>query len=348
VEDVQADQEIAIVSETLSPSSVTFSLLKFLMEMRTMLRRLRSVLPILLTVVGIVGCQAPSEWDGMPNSITGKVILRDTNADTVFADHSGVIVSILGTSFTTTTNNAGQYTFSTVPPGIYLLQFTKTGFDTLLIDQVEYSGVGVEFLRDRTMHSLSQGLLTLDTILITRAIDHPEIDSVSIQTIVLQEDTTIIRADTTRIPARRVLVSIDSSVDPPDSVYEDRAEVITIHRDTLITPLMTRIDTSVYILGSRFALNDTIVSITGTAQNVPNDQIRLEFRGGPSSREDQPLTEFRPVWRATRFTALLPLAWFTGHYYMWPNGQMLEVQARVAVAEYTQMVRSATRILNLP
>jgi hypothetical protein len=115
-------------------------------------------------------CDDPnSPSNNVPSLIKGVVTLRNAETIALLADHSGVNVMIEGTSYSATTDASGAYTLANVPPGIYVLTYTKQSFDTVLVKSVEYSGVGVEFLDSVTLYSNSLGQLTLDSLVNVRA-----------------------------------------------------------------------------------------------------------------------------------------------------------------------------------
>jgi hypothetical protein len=88
----------------------------------------------------------------VPNSITGKVQLFNSDSKALLADHSGVNVTLRGTAFSATSSANGEYALTGVPPGVYVLSFAKAGFDSANLS-IEYSGVGVEFADPVTLRS---------------------------------------------------------------------------------------------------------------------------------------------------------------------------------------------------
>jgi hypothetical protein len=119
-----------------------------------MLQRYKIFPLLLLLAIFVSSCDddPTSGSNGVPNAITGKARLIDGDTEKPLDDHSGVQVSLRGTTFNTTTNAAGEYTFNAVPPGIYVITFAKPDFDSTMT-RVEYSGVGVEFADEVTLSS---------------------------------------------------------------------------------------------------------------------------------------------------------------------------------------------------
>jgi hypothetical protein len=93
--------------------------------------------------------------NGVPNTITGKVRLINADTEMPLDDNGGVQITIKGTAFSTTTNSLGEYTFNAIPPGVYVLIYSKTGYDSALT-AVNYSGVGVEFVGIVEMRSIKK------------------------------------------------------------------------------------------------------------------------------------------------------------------------------------------------
>lgn len=60
----------------------------------------------------------------VPGSISGKSFLEQES------DHSGIIIYLEGTSFITTTDSEGKYSFSNVPKGTYTAVFKEYGYET--------------------------------------------------------------------------------------------------------------------------------------------------------------------------------------------------------------------------
>ena len=110
--------------------------------------------PLLLLVALLIGsCEAdPTGSNGVPNSITGKVVLINSDENAPFADHSGVTIALRGTAFSTTSTSAGEYTLNGIPPGVYVMTLAKPECDSAAVN-VEYSGVGVEFLNPIQLRS---------------------------------------------------------------------------------------------------------------------------------------------------------------------------------------------------
>ena len=86
---------------------------------------------------GLASWQVVSQVTG---SITGFVRLLDQYGNSIYTNLSGATVTLDGTSFTTTTNVDGKFTFTNVPAGTYSITVTKTGYGTEKLPWVSLNG----------------------------------------------------------------------------------------------------------------------------------------------------------------------------------------------------------------
>ena len=88
---------------------------------------------------------------GIPGTILGKVILYDTLYDNlgyvILDDASGVTVSVEGATLKAITDKDGKYSIPDVPPGTYLIAFSKDGFATDKL-HLSFAGNGTESKSD--------------------------------------------------------------------------------------------------------------------------------------------------------------------------------------------------------
>ena len=100
------------------------------------------------------GSQGPSGSQG-PNgpvgtvptgTLTGSVAQRDETGAYLKTGLNTVTVSIKGTSFNAVTDSDGVYTISSVPAGVYVLEFKSKKSQTCRNTQVPFSGNGVMYL----------------------------------------------------------------------------------------------------------------------------------------------------------------------------------------------------------
>jgi hypothetical protein len=122
---------------------------------------------ILFATLTWVSCSSPSDTTvTIGSSMTGTVKLYNTDAGTYATDASGANVAILGTNYRTTSDASGKWTLNGVAPGIYTIQFTKQGYDTASLSDHKFSGAGVDFIDEVTVHTISTASLTLDSIVV--------------------------------------------------------------------------------------------------------------------------------------------------------------------------------------
>ncbi len=123
----------------------------------------KSILSVLLALALLGACKTTTTVVGNSDTGTlqGSVALITALGDTL-PNYAGATIQIQGTQFHATSNATGGWEIDNVPAGIYNVVLTKPGFDTLIIPQYEFSGVGTSFL----MNTGIQALLT-DSLVFT-------------------------------------------------------------------------------------------------------------------------------------------------------------------------------------
>jgi hypothetical protein len=265
-----------------------------------------------LALLCFTGCEeTPTGAQSVPSRITGTVSLVVTEGLIELADRSGVRVAVNGTSFTTTTDATGNYSLNNVPPGIYVLTFSKDSYDTVQ-RSVSYSGVGFEFVSPVTLFSLSEGELVLDAVIqerVANLIFYPD----------LLES---FRIDSTLI---------DSSL--IDSVQiQDR-----FHYDTVV-----------FVLGAEYRGEDSIIIFRGTVKNVSVEDLKLEFER-ETIEGSMRASEFAFKWSGDRFAKAFTHRQFLEYYYSrFPKGTQIKARLSALVANNTQLLRSEAREFRMP
>lgn len=90
------------------------------------------ILSILLLLFGLAGCSdsntsTTNTGDGVTGDLIGSVLLAD-HRGRAMTNHSGVTVQIEGTSFSTITDTAGNWTIHNLPSKTYAITFSKPEF----------------------------------------------------------------------------------------------------------------------------------------------------------------------------------------------------------------------------
>lgn len=89
-------------------------------------------------------------------AISGKITLNDSPED-----YSGVDIVIPGTSFTTKTDIDGLFVLADVPEGTYTIKISKTGYETITVDNVKVTITGDNTTRIQDIELKSgQGIIT--------------------------------------------------------------------------------------------------------------------------------------------------------------------------------------------
>lgn len=164
-----------------------------------MLHKIKLLPLVLLLALFVSSCEVePTSPNQVPNTITGEIELYDADSDTLIADRSGANVILVGTQFITSSDENGKYTLQNVPPGLYVMQITKPGFDTVTLSRVEYSGVGVEFISMVRLQKLVTGSITIANVSLVQVrslIGTPVVDSIKLGQ-VWDPDSQAVRLDT--------------------------------------------------------------------------------------------------------------------------------------------------------
>jgi len=118
--------------------------------------KIQPILFILLAVALIGGCKSATttvDANAETGTFIGNVALVDVRGGTL-PNYAGATVQIQGTSFQTKSNDTGGWEIDNVPAGIYNIILTKPGFDTLVIPQYQFRGVGTSFIMNSGIQAL--------------------------------------------------------------------------------------------------------------------------------------------------------------------------------------------------
>ena len=258
------------------------------------------------------GCEeTPTGTTSVPSRITGKVSLVVAEGLTELADRSGVLIAVNGTSFATSSDAAGNYSLDNVPPGIYVLTFSKDGYDTVQ-RSVSYSGVGFEFVSPVTLFSFSAGELVLDAVIqerVANLIFYPDLH------------------DSFRIDSILIDSSLIDSVHLQDRFYYD---------------------TVVFVLGAEYRGADSMIIFRGTVKNVSVEDLKLEFER-VTVEGSMRATEYPFKWTGDRFAKAFTHRQFFEYYYSrFPKGARIKARLSALVANNTQLLRSEAREFRMP
>jgi len=77
-------------------------------------------------------------------SIQGKIALVDLDGNKL-TDHSGILISANNGAYTTTTDQDGQFALKAVPFGKYQISYSKAGFGTGLLTDVQHKATVQQF-----------------------------------------------------------------------------------------------------------------------------------------------------------------------------------------------------------
>jgi hypothetical protein len=94
--------------------------------------------------------------------MTGRILPFDVNSDSMPNQLMGTHVWIKGTSYVTTTDLTGQWTFNNLPAGIYTILFWRPGFDTGGLVNHKFSGSGIDFVDRVSVTRIPTDIITLD------------------------------------------------------------------------------------------------------------------------------------------------------------------------------------------
>lgn len=109
---------------------------------------------IALTLVFATACSKNSSEHALINptteqqnataSIQGRVELVDLDGNKL-SDHSGILISANNGSFTTTTDQSGQFTLKAIPFGQYQISYSKTGYGSGLFASINHQTTAQQF-----------------------------------------------------------------------------------------------------------------------------------------------------------------------------------------------------------
>jgi hypothetical protein len=151
--------EYLLADETFSPAQVILVQRLILNQLKTKMKIQASIF-ILFAIAIIGGCKSSTTVVDNTGSLRGNVALVNASGDTL-SNYAGATVQIQGTSFQGTSNATGDWEIDNVPAGIYNVSMTKTGFDTLIIPQYQFSGAGTSFLLSNAIQAIPLDSLPL-------------------------------------------------------------------------------------------------------------------------------------------------------------------------------------------
>ena len=116
-----------------------------------------------------INCEGPSGPPGntgppgsvLTGTISGFVYLADP--DTIYTDHSGVIIQIENTAFTTSTDSNGRWSIDELPAGTYNVLLSKNGFGYYKYTSVQFIGGGEYYIGTRFLISIPNLTVGLDS-----------------------------------------------------------------------------------------------------------------------------------------------------------------------------------------
>lgn len=122
------------------------------------------------TIEGPQGPQGPAGENASASTgtISGTVKQYNTYLEPFNSNLNATTVSIVGTSFVTVTDTAGQFNFNQIPYGVYDINFYKSGAGIKKINQVVFPGTGNLYLNasiyDKPSYQFTGGAI-IDTTL---------------------------------------------------------------------------------------------------------------------------------------------------------------------------------------
>jgi hypothetical protein len=123
--------------------------------------KIQASILIIFAIAIIGGCKSSTTAvDSNTGTLRGNVALFNASGDTL-SNYAGATVQIQGTSFNGTSNAAGDWEIDNVPAGVYNVSMTKTGFDTLIISQYQFSGAGTSFMLSNAIQAIPLDSLPL-------------------------------------------------------------------------------------------------------------------------------------------------------------------------------------------
>ncbi|MDP3556422.1 MAG: hypothetical protein Q8T03_03545 [Bacteroidota bacterium] len=126
--------------------------------------------------------EGPQGAQGNPgNGISGNISGKITQVNQFNTNYSSGLntttVSIDGTSLSTITDIIGNYTLSSVPPGIYDISLNKNGCGLTKLQQVNFPGNGTLYLNgtisDKATHTFTNGAVTVNGQQINTLVNYP-------------------------------------------------------------------------------------------------------------------------------------------------------------------------------
>jgi hypothetical protein len=94
---------------------------------------LRNIVWIAVCIASSAGCSNPYSPPPLPPQVQGTVVLEDSAGAPIPPPYSGITVSIPNANLATSTDSLGNWSFQTVPSGIYGLVASKAGFSNNIV-----------------------------------------------------------------------------------------------------------------------------------------------------------------------------------------------------------------------
>jgi hypothetical protein len=114
---------------------------------------MKRLLSLIVLIAAFTACKKDTSTQGPPGpqgpagtsvtgTITGKVMLYNSQNMPQTTNKDSVLVSIKGTTLSTLTDTTGRYTLNQVPAGVYTMVFSKSGYGTYEYQQIAFPGNG--------------------------------------------------------------------------------------------------------------------------------------------------------------------------------------------------------------
>jgi hypothetical protein len=132
-----------------------------------------------LIVMGswVASCSSnPSTPQSGSGTLSGTVIAYGVSGPTL-VNPSGITVSLEGSAYKTTTDNAGNFSLGNIPAGVYNIIFSKVGFDSMMYPSHHLLGTGVDIINDAYLIEESNDSIVIDKITVLGIDSNSHIDT---------------------------------------------------------------------------------------------------------------------------------------------------------------------------
>ncbi len=124
----------------------------------------RSILSTIITLALFGACtNSTTVVENNGGTLLGNVALVNALGDTL-PSYAGAIIQVNGTSLQATSSATGDWEINNVPAGIYTIQLTKPGFDTLLFSNFAFRGVGTSYFLSSGIQAIPMDSLVYSVI----------------------------------------------------------------------------------------------------------------------------------------------------------------------------------------